>query len=624
MSDNNTTRKEPFTVKGFVKSTSFKCIAVLLAIVLVSGILLTVCNSLFYVSAAEKLQRTLNKIYGKEVTAEEVEINAPNIGGFEIVTDGSTAGFGGSMAEDIKDGSLFVKMTESDVLALLNADGEFTTGNLGNEMHTGATNSNFLCVYAALFASANYEAVLNGKSIDDFVYTKFIDKEKTTFEADGKDVVYSIASNANGLIWGQFVISVTVGEGGVVSDFTITQNGSSQMPEQDYGDLMNESVKDGTMFVGKDKEGIRGLFNDDILIDTADGTLATGATYSNFLCAYGALFALSNYDAVKNNAVIDDDLNYTQYIDPEQTSAKVSEDGTVDYTVVTTDYGRAHAFTLKISVRGGLTTEYTGGKVNSAYYIADDGNYLINATGDGGYNGGTVTCWVVVAMDEGSVKGIDRVMIDSNSGQSYISKVNRDDVLSALEGTFETGEEVSAWSGTGATMSLTAIVAAANTALSFARSELATSTAPDPLAGFEYTKYINTYATSVTVSGSDVYYKIVTSAYSPAQSFTINVTVGEGGVITAYSIEKNGSTADKYIDRMPGNVKDGSLYIGKNADGILELMRQAGISDDGSFEESSGGELSTGATYSNVLCTYAALFAAANYEFALENAGGAQ
>ena len=616
MSEEKVTEKKPFTVKGFFKSTSFKCIAVLLAIVLISGILLTICNSLFYVSDAERLQRVLNSIYGREVTATEVGVDEHNIGSYEIITDGSTAGFGDSMAEEVKDGSLFVRKTECQIRSLLNFDGEFTTGNLGDELHTGATNSNFLCAYAALFAAANYDTALAGDT--DFVRTKFIDLENTSYEVDGNNVVFTIASNANGLIWGQFIISVTVGEGGVITDYTITQNGSSQMPEQDYGDLMNGSVLDGSLFEGKDEQGILEVFSEEgFTVDTIDSSLATGATYSNFLGAYAALFALANYDEIKGGAAVfeDEELDYTQYIDLGQTTATVNEDS-IDYTVVTTSYGRAGAFTIDITVRGGFETEYTGGSINSAYYIEDDGNYLVNATGTGGFSGGTVTCWVVVVMDEGSVKGVDRVVIDSNSGQSYINRVNNDDVLSQFEGDFAEGEEVSAWTGTGATMSLTAIAGAINTALTFVRNELSADSTPDPLAGYQYTDYINGYMTTFTADGNNVNYRIVTTAYAPAQAFTINITVSEGGVISAYEIEINGSTSDSYINQMPENIKDGSLFIGKDADEILALIP---LNDDGTFGDVDD-HLTTGATRSNSLCTYAALFAAANYELALENA----
>lgn len=61
--------------------------------------------------------------------------------------------------------------------------------------------------------------------------------------------------------------------------------------------------------------------------------------------------------------------------------------------------------------------------IDEAYKIKDDGNYLVKATGKGGYDNGTVTCWVVVNVSGGSIKGIDKVVIDSNKGQSYIDRV---------------------------------------------------------------------------------------------------------------------------------------------------------------------------------------------------------
>ena len=62
------------TVKAFFKSNAFKSLAVLIAIVLVAGALLAICNDLLYISDEERLARSLSKIYGKEVTAEEVEL----------------------------------------------------------------------------------------------------------------------------------------------------------------------------------------------------------------------------------------------------------------------------------------------------------------------------------------------------------------------------------------------------------------------------------------------------------------------------------------------------------------------------------------------------------------------
>lgn len=62
------------TVKQFFKSTAFKSLAVLIVIVLVAGTLLAIFNDLLYISDEERLARALAKIYGTEVTAEEIEL----------------------------------------------------------------------------------------------------------------------------------------------------------------------------------------------------------------------------------------------------------------------------------------------------------------------------------------------------------------------------------------------------------------------------------------------------------------------------------------------------------------------------------------------------------------------
>ncbi len=65
-------------MKNFFKSKSFKCIIVLLVIVLIAGIFLAFCNSLFYVDASERLSRAISKLYDTSVTAEELDIEDEN------------------------------------------------------------------------------------------------------------------------------------------------------------------------------------------------------------------------------------------------------------------------------------------------------------------------------------------------------------------------------------------------------------------------------------------------------------------------------------------------------------------------------------------------------------------
>ena len=51
------------TVKGFFKSNAFKCIITLLCVLLVSGVLLTIAYGFMEVSAGERLQRAVDKVY---------------------------------------------------------------------------------------------------------------------------------------------------------------------------------------------------------------------------------------------------------------------------------------------------------------------------------------------------------------------------------------------------------------------------------------------------------------------------------------------------------------------------------------------------------------------------------
>lgn len=56
------------SVKAFFKSNAFKCIAALLCILLISGAFLTIAYAFLEVTAGERLQRAIKKIYGTSVT----------------------------------------------------------------------------------------------------------------------------------------------------------------------------------------------------------------------------------------------------------------------------------------------------------------------------------------------------------------------------------------------------------------------------------------------------------------------------------------------------------------------------------------------------------------------------
>lgn len=60
--------------KNFFKNDFFKCITVLLIIMVIAGGLLAILNDVLYVSPEERLNRAVQKVYGKTVEAEKEEI----------------------------------------------------------------------------------------------------------------------------------------------------------------------------------------------------------------------------------------------------------------------------------------------------------------------------------------------------------------------------------------------------------------------------------------------------------------------------------------------------------------------------------------------------------------------
>lgn len=82
------------TVKQFFKSTAFKCITSLLCVLLVCGIFLTIMNSLLEVTAEDRFNRAISKIYGKPVTTQALTVadynsNATIEEAYRVVDDGN-------------------------------------------------------------------------------------------------------------------------------------------------------------------------------------------------------------------------------------------------------------------------------------------------------------------------------------------------------------------------------------------------------------------------------------------------------------------------------------------------------------------------------------------------------
>lgn len=247
--------------------------------------------------------------------------------------------------------------------------------------------------------------------------------------------------------------------------------------------------------------------------------------------------------------------------------------------------------------------------IEEAYKIKDDGNYLVKATGKGGFDNGTVTCWIVVKVNKGAVGGIEKVVIDSNSGQSYISYIN-DKFMAGFYGDYTAEQYFNPNEGfikTGATRSATAICNAVNAALDYVNALFGNVTV-DIYEDCSYIENIDTRNTSHEATEEQVTFHIKTKGYGNAAEFSIDVTVDKNGVITAYAITTDGSTAG-YGKNIHPAIKDGTMFVGKNLEGVLAILG-GGVD----LDYPSGSDINTGATQSNYLCINAAAFAAANYE----------
>ncbi|MDE6585262.1 MAG: hypothetical protein K2K80_01095 [Clostridia bacterium] len=253
--------------------------------------------------------------------------------------------------------------------------------------------------------------------------------------------------------------------------------------------------------------------------------------------------------------------------------------------------------------------------INEAYKVTSDGgNYLVKSTGKGGFEGGTVTCWVVVVVKNGAVNGIQKVTIDSNVGQSYISKVTQSFLNSfankpAKDTYFYTDD---GYLSSGATRSSNAICNAVNGAIDFVNAQLGNVT-EDIYADCSYIAQIDTRNSSHEYDKDKglVVFHVQTATYGNASKFSIDVSVDKDGVIQSFVISKNGSTSG-YESSMATGVLDGSVFVGKDITAIVAMFN--GSATELPYPPAG---LVTGATQSNYLCLNAAAFAAANYKMGL-------
>ncbi len=327
------------TAKQFFKSTAFKCIAVLLSILLVCGILLTVCNSLFYVSAEEKFDRAVKKIYGKSVQTEQITFtdetttkfsNSSVSEAYKVLDDGNylikstgKQGFGGdvtcwvvvrmsengdsvlgagNIAIDKAAGESYVSKIDSSELKEFSKI-EYTEGF---EYELGIGGKDYIKTGASYTMRAISNAVngaiefvnvniLGGASsepsiYEDFLYNEYIDVDvkKTKHEVTETVVKFTVTTKSI-LNAPPATVRVSVDKTtGKITEFAVVSYGNT------YGTTYTHF---NTLMVGKGKDEVLALLGTEGGYDknSMDGTLVTTATQTNYLITYAGLFATANY-----------------------------------------------------------------------------------------------------------------------------------------------------------------------------------------------------------------------------------------------------------------------------------------------------------------------------------------
>ncbi len=643
--------EKKFSVKEFFKSTAFKCIYVLLAIVLVCGVLLAFCNDLFEVTAEEKLNRVLGNIY-PDGNVEEIIFDADHETDLEtefekgavdqvyLMDDGNylihaygTGGFGGNVymwvVVEMSDGAISgIGKTQIDTNdttgeTYLNkipgaafdfysenyADGEnFDVQDIKSEGLTGGATMSMTGATNAVNTALEFvRTQLLGEVIvpdepspfEKFSYyseTYISDDTTVELAEDGTSVIFHITT---GMIYSAASkVDITVNSEGVITDYTIVYEGTTT------GMGLEEGINDVTAYENKTAADLLPLLGtageDGFTWQGSDNTLHTGTTITNFYYVYAAVFAASNY---QNGYVmaLENSVQYTQYIDMENTTVNVA-DGTVTYNVVTTSYGHAQAFNITIIVNAdGTIADFT---------ITHNGS--TDATFEGYMNDDILSG----AMFETKTAAEILDMFKEPTGE------NGEFVKNDLEdSSLASGATDSTYNNAGYSNFLcvySALFAASNYEV---YTELAQYLPP----AFTYTDYIDVDNTTWDIADdeSSVTFHIVTKDYSPAKAFNIDITVNADGTIADFTITKNGSTDATFEGYMNDDILSGEMFETKNAAAILDMFKEP-TGEDGEFvkndlEDSS---LASGATdstynnagYSNFLCVYSALFAAENYD----------
>lgn len=176
--------------------------------------------------------------------------------------------------------------------------------------------------------------------------------------------------------------------------------------------------------------------------------------------------------------------------------------------------------------------------IEAAYRVKEDGNFLVKSTGKGGF-AGTVTCWVVVEVNNSGISGIMKVVVDSYVGETQMAEI-KDSFLQKFSTGYQDGIIYSTADGylvTGSTRSSNAICNAVNGALDYVNAMFGNVKTAGEILLTEFAKIYGDKEISVygcDADGNDV---LITMESKTADGFSANnATVGNANVIEYYKV----------------------------------------------------------------------------------------
>lgn len=442
---NETTVSDIKTMKRGTIIQAVKAIAVLVCICLVCGALLALCNDLLYVSEDVKTSRKMQKVYPKFSLADD----SPDV-------DAAGANTPYGSVENI------YKSTDGAYVFQVKSNGVgFGDGN----------------VTLLVAVSAGSEPTIAGWAILDNVGQSFIgnitSKNQETWHigASITEVQPTVAPNTNsgkgsGATYTENAIANAINAACYYAINTLKLVSTPESEAKDAIVALLADKADGYNFVSlTDADYFAACkAGDNELSFYFEGTKDDATPLAAFV--YGA-------DENRQIVVVNDSLNHADRLTADVVAAS---DGATDAEVTAAKSNGHFEFTIKQIyadfVYDGLAqldSEHTTtaqGKVDKVYKSAN-GAVVVQSTGNGGWENGTVTLNVVIF--DGEIKAWTIV---SNKSQSYLGDIIKkwDDVKKwyvgqSIDGSIELGGN----KVTGVTFSSTAINNAINTACSYVR-----------------------------------------------------------------------------------------------------------------------------------------------------------